>query len=77
MNLSLEYRGQTGVPVEVEGLTPDKVRDMSLDFTATNYLLHFALPNFFFHSSMAYAILRNQGFAIGKRDYLGALRTKG
>lgn len=30
MNLSLEYRGQTGVPVEVEGLTPDKVRDMSL-----------------------------------------------
>jgi len=54
-----------------------KVRDMSLDFTATNYLLHFALPNFFFHSSMAYAILRNQGFELGKRDYLGALRLKG
>jgi hypothetical protein len=54
-----------------------KVRDMSLEFTATDYLLHFALPNFYFHSSMAYAILRNQGFAIGKRDYLGALRVKG
>lgn len=35
------------------------------------YLLHFALPNFFFHMSMAYAILRHNGVAVGKRDFVG------
>lgn len=53
------------------------VRDLKLEFTGRDYLLNFALPNFFFHSSTAYAILRNRGFEIGKRDYLGALPTKG
>jgi hypothetical protein len=41
-------------------------------FSAVNYLLSFALPNFYFHVSMAYAILRNLGFDVGKRDFLGA-----
>jgi hypothetical protein len=36
------------------------------------YLLHNALPNFFFHVTTAYDILRNQGVAIGKRDYMGS-----
>ena len=40
-------------------------------FTAQRYLLQFALPNFFFHVTTAYAILRSQGVVIGKRDYLG------
>jgi hypothetical protein len=53
-----------------------KVRDLDLRFSGLDYLLKFALPNFFFHSSMAYAILRNQGFEIGKRDYVGALPLK-
>ena len=53
------------------------VRDLKLEFTGRDYLLNFALPNFFFHSTTAYAILRNQGFEIGKRDYLGALPLKG
>ena len=35
------------------------------------YLLTFALPNFFFHVATAHAILRNQGVAVGKLDYLG------
>ena len=35
------------------------------------YLLHFALPNFYFHMSMAYAILRHNGVAVGKRDFVG------
>lgn len=35
------------------------------------YLLTFALPNFFFHLTTAYDILRHQGVPIGKRDYLG------
>jgi hypothetical protein len=40
--------------------------------TATNYLVEHSLPNFFFHLSMAYAILRHNGVDLGKRDYLGA-----
>jgi hypothetical protein len=41
--------------------------------TAPNYFAEHALPNFFFHLSMAYAILRHNGVPVGKRDYLGAI----
>ena len=41
--------------------------------TAANYFTEHALPNFFFHISMAYAILRHNGVDIGKRDFLGQL----
>ena len=37
------------------------------------YLLQFALPNFFFHVTTAYNILRHAGVPVGKRDYLGPL----
>ncbi|MGV8939474.1 MAG: DUF1993 domain-containing protein [Allorhizobium sp.] len=40
-------------------------------FTARDYILGFALPNFFFHVTTAYAILRHKGVPIGKLDYLG------
>jgi hypothetical protein len=36
------------------------------------YLKSFALPNFFFHVTMTYALLRHAGVDLGKRDYLGA-----
>lgn len=36
------------------------------------YLLHYGLPQFFFHVTTAYAILRHNGVEIGKRDYMGA-----
>ena len=36
-----------------------------------NYLLHFALPHFFFHCTTTYSILRHNGIEVGKRDYLG------
>ena len=38
-----------------------------------DYLLHFALPNFFFHLTAAYLILRHNGIQIGKRDFIGAI----
>jgi hypothetical protein len=38
-----------------------------------DYLHHFALPNFYFHLTVAYAILRQCGVEIGKRDFLGAI----
>ena len=37
------------------------------------YLLHFILPNFFFHLTAAYAILRHNGLAVGKRDFIGSI----
>jgi hypothetical protein len=43
----------------------------SFDFTGKDYLLGFGTPNVFFHYSMVYAILRHNGLAIGKRDYMG------
>jgi hypothetical protein len=38
-----------------------------------DYLSHFVLPNFYFHLSVAYAILRQCGVELGKRDFLGAI----
>ena len=43
-----------------------------LTFVGRDYLLGFALPNFYFHVTTAYAILRAKGVVIGKMDYLGA-----
>jgi uncharacterized protein len=41
--------------------------------TAADYFTEHAQPNFFFHFSMAYALLRHNGVDVGKRDFLGAL----
>lgn len=46
---------------------------VELNFEGAGYLTSFALPNFYFHVSMAYAILRHLGVPLGKRDYLGQL----
>jgi hypothetical protein len=40
-------------------------------FTASEYLMVFALPNFYFHITTAYDILRHNGVGVGKLDYLG------
>jgi hypothetical protein len=41
-------------------------------FSGREYVLGFVLPNFYFHVTMAYAILRHSGVPLGKRDFLGA-----
>lgn len=68
-------------PAEVDGCLG---RDMlfvfgekRLAFAAEDYLLSFALPNFYFHAATAYDILRWKGLPIGKRDFIGRLRLKG
>jgi hypothetical protein len=43
----------------------------TLTFTGEDYLLSFALPNFFFHVVTAYDVLRHKGVQIGKLDYIG------
>ena len=40
---------------------------------AADYLNHFVLPNFYFHRTVAYAILRHCGVDVGKLDFLGAI----
>lgn len=41
-------------------------------FNGADYLLGFGIPNFYFHVTTAYDILRSQGVPVGKRDFLGA-----
>ena len=41
-------------------------------FTGQDYLLHYGLPQFFFHVTTAYALLRHNGVEVGKKDYMGA-----
>ncbi len=40
--------------------------------TGETYLLNYGLPQFFFHVTTAYAILRHNGIEVGKRDFMGA-----
>ncbi len=46
----------------------------TLKFTGVNYLTNFVLPNFFFHVTIAYALLRKNGVDLGKRDFLGPIQ---
>jgi uncharacterized protein len=50
---------------------PRRVGD-PLQFDGETFLKHFALPNFYFHVTAAYALLRHAGVDVGKGDYLGA-----
>lgn len=47
---------------------------LTLKFTGHNYLTQFALPNFYFHVTMAYALLRQNGVELGKPDFIGAVQ---
>jgi hypothetical protein len=47
---------------------------LTLKFNGKDYLTKFALPNFYFHATMAYALLRQSGVEIGKGDFLGAIQ---
>jgi len=57
--------GLAGRPVEF------RYRDNVVPFTAEAFLLTFSLPNFYFHATTAYDLLRMLGAPIGKRDFLG------
>lgn len=80
----------TATIAALKAITPEEIesfigRDMvfevpamniRMDFTAENFLLSFSLPNFYFHATTAYDLLRHRGMQIGKRDYLGMPRIK-
>ena len=58
--------GSESRPITVPRRTGDP-----LQFDGETFLKHYALPNFFFHLTTAYALLRQAGVEIGKGDYLG------
>jgi len=67
-------------PAEVDAFVGRDMRfafgDRHVDFTAENFLLSFSQPNFYFHATTTYAILRWKGVPLGKRDFTGRTRVK-
>jgi hypothetical protein len=59
------FQANAGVPVSLV------IPYGTLTFAPQDYILQFSLPNFFFHLSTAYDILRHKGVPLGKMDYLG------
>ena len=53
-----------------------EIRGTKVPFTAEGFVLSFSLPNFYFHATTAYDILRHKGVPLGKRDFLGRMRIK-
>jgi hypothetical protein len=72
---------QAVAPEDFEAMAGGDMRfeigERRMEFTAEDFLLTFSLPNFYFHASTAYAILRGQGLKIGKMDFMGRPRMKG
>ena len=65
---------------DINGLAGRDMRfemgEMVLPFTVEGFLMSFSLPNFFFHATTAYDILRMKGLVLGKPDYLGRPRLR-
>jgi hypothetical protein len=65
-------------PAQLEGAETREVvlqfPSTTLKFNGLNYLTNFVLPNFFFHVTTTYALLRQNGVDIGKRDFLGPIQ---
>ena len=76
---TLDYLGT--VPAERLDGTEDKDvtfpsgREATRTMKAEAYLKHWALPNFFFHVTTAYAILRHNGVELGKKDFLAGSKA--
>lgn len=64
-------------PAQIDGTEDKKITlklgPQEVTFTGAKFLLHFSLPNFFFHVTTAYAILRHNGVEIGKPDFMAGL----
>jgi hypothetical protein len=59
--------GKEGIEIVTRPGTPKEKR-----FSGQSYLLTYGLPQFFFHVTTTYALLRHNGVEVGKRDYMGA-----
>jgi hypothetical protein len=67
---------ETVTPAAMEGAETRTIEmnfgEVKPTFSGEDYLFGFGLPNFYFHVTTAYAILRNQGVKVGKLDFLGS-----
>lgn len=67
-------------PGELDSLAANEVvftaPGREMPFVAEDFLLSFTLPNFYFHLTTAYDILRNQGLPLSKLDFIGRMRIK-
>jgi hypothetical protein len=61
-----DFTGAEDRPIEL------KLRHDTFHFSGRDYIANFVLPNFYFHVTTAYNILRHNGVVIGKKDFLGA-----
>jgi hypothetical protein len=61
-----KLEGAESRAIEIKGT------NRTLNFNGLEYLTNFVLPNFFFHETVAYALLRHSGVEIGKVDFLGS-----
>lgn len=52
-----------------------RIGGQDIPFTTDNFILSFSLPNFYFHATTTYDVLRIHGVPLGKMDYLGQLRV--
>lgn len=62
-----QINGKEGIEIVTRPGTPKEKR-----FSGQAYLLTYGLPQFFFHVTTTYALLRHNGVEVGKRDYMGA-----
>ncbi len=71
---------QAEVPEEIEALADKpllfKMGSTEIPFVASDFIQSFSLPNFYFHATTTYTILRIHGVPLGKMDYLGAFRVQ-
>lgn len=71
---TIEYV-QSFSPAQIDGSEGREIvvqlRSGELRFTGEEFVKHFATPNFYFHVTTTYALLRHAGVEIGKKDYLG------
>ena len=65
-----DFDGTEDKPIEI--WTPKA----ALLFNGKSYIFEFAIPNFFFHVTAAYALLRKEGVPLGKVDYIGSIETR-
>lgn len=74
VNKTIEFLN-TLKPEQIDGSEEKTITlvfpNRTFTFAGLPYLLHFVLPNFYFHMSMTYALLRHNGVDVGKEDFLG------
>ncbi|MDJ0852262.1 MAG: DUF1993 domain-containing protein [Myxococcota bacterium] len=72
-----ELKAQSRDEIEAlaDGVVVFKIGGAEIPFTAEHFALSFSLPNFYFHATTAYDLLRMKGVPIGKRDFLGAMKA--